>query len=244
MQEALGSNYQEKVGDCLKAYYGLLNYLCALGDVEKMYIPPWMNRKATVLENQLLYEQSVVQDIGISAGNKGLDLGCGRGRVAPHMSQYSGAHITGLNIEPGAYISLLGWVRLPAYDAEKLEHTELMRRVKPLIGAIGTPTPESLGNALTASGFEVVRSENASIDGLQAPPDCRFLLPHLATGYSRLDQGPFSRLSPQDLDEPFVSSWAGLHANGLQTPSHNKLPYYRAETLGINLGTSLLECAN
>ena len=233
MQEALGTNYQEKVGDCLKAYYGVLNHLCALGDLEKMYIPPWMSRKATVLENQLLYERSVAQDIGLSAGSKVLDLGCGRGRVAAHMSQYSGAHVTGLNIDPvqvgqaktfnekhelhntfivqdfnslplpfadesfdafyqiqalslcknpttlfrevfrvikpGAWISLLDWVSLSAYDARKPEHAELMRRVKPLIGAVGTPTPESLEKALTASGFEVVRSENASIDGLQAP---------------------------------------------------------------------------
>lgn len=54
MHEVLGTNYQEKVGDCLKAYYGVINHLCALGDVEKMYIPPRMSRKATVLENQLL----------------------------------------------------------------------------------------------------------------------------------------------------------------------------------------------
>lgn len=59
MVDVLGPAYQEKVGDCLKAYYGVLNHLCALGDVEKMYIPPYMSRKASVLESQLLYERSI-----------------------------------------------------------------------------------------------------------------------------------------------------------------------------------------
>lgn len=233
MIEALGPNYQEKVGDCLKSYYGVLNHLCALGDVEKMYIPPWMSKKATILENQILYERSIAQNIGLTAGDKVLDLGCGRGRVAAHMAQHTGANVTGLNIDPnqvaqaksfneerglhnnfivqdfnslplpfanesfdafyqiqalslckdlpalfteifrvvkpGAKISLLDWISLPAYEPTNPEHAELMRRVKPLIGAVGTPTKESLEEALTQSGFEIVLSENASIDGLQAP---------------------------------------------------------------------------
>ncbi|KAJ5898109.1 hypothetical protein N7504_008397 [Penicillium tannophilum] len=233
MIEALGPNYQEKVGDCLKSYYGVLNHLCALGDVEKMYIPPWMSKKASILENQILYERSIAQNIGLTAGDKVLDLGCGRGRVAAHMAQHTGANVTGLNIDPnqiaqaktfneerglqnnfvvqdfnslplpfadesfdafyqiqalslckdlpalfteifrvvkpGAKISLLDWISLPAYEPTNPEHAELMRRVKPLIGAVGTPTKESLEEALTQSGFEIVLSENASIDGLQAP---------------------------------------------------------------------------
>jgi sterol 24-C-methyltransferase len=233
MTEVLGPNYQEMVGDCLKSYYGVLNHLCALGDVEKMYIPPWMSRKASVLENQILYERSIAHDIGLSAGDKVLDLGCGRGRVAAHMAQHSGAQVTGLNIDPnqvaqaksfneerglhnnfiqqdfnslplpfadesfdafyqiqalslckdlpalfreifrvvkpGSKISLLDWISLPAYEPTNPEHAELMRRVKPLIGAVGTPTQESLETALKEAGFEIVKSENASIDGLQAP---------------------------------------------------------------------------
>lgn len=233
MIETLGPNYQEKVGDCLKSYYGVLNHLCALGDVEKMYIPPWMSKKANCLENQILYERSIAANIGLSAGDKVLDLGCGRGRVAAHMAQHTGAQVTGLNIDPnqiaqaqrfnserglpnsfvtqdfnalplpfenesfdafyqiqalslckdlpalfsevfrivkpGARISLLDWISLPAYNPEDAEHAELMRRVKPLIGAVGTPTQAILEKALVDSGFEIVRSENASIDGLQAP---------------------------------------------------------------------------
>ncbi|KAL4885446.1 S-adenosyl-L-methionine-dependent methyltransferase [Aspergillus karnatakaensis] len=234
MVETLGPDYQSKVGDCLQAYYGVLNHLCALGDVEKMYIPPFMSSKATVRENQLLYEESIAHDIGLKAGDRVLDLGCGRGRVAAHMRQYSGAQVTGLNIDPnqiaqaksfnarlgfesnsfvvqdfnslplpfednsfdafyqiqalslckdlpalfreihrvvkpGARISLLDWVSLPDYDPTNAEHAELMRRVKPLIGAVGTPTPDSLEAALEQAGFTVIRSDNASVGDLQAP---------------------------------------------------------------------------
>ncbi|KAJ9162024.1 S-adenosyl-L-methionine-dependent methyltransferase [Coniochaeta hoffmannii] len=233
MIAALGPDYREKVGECLRAYYGVLNHLCALGDVEKMYIPPLMSKKATVLENQLLYERAVAREIRIQKGDKVLDLGCGRGRVAAHMATISGAQVTGINIDPnqiaqaiafnkdkglsnrfvvqdfnslplpfadqefdafyqiqalslckdlralfkeiyrvvrpGARVSLLDWVSLPAYDPNNAEHVALMRRVKPLIGAVGTPTPEILEEALEEAGFVVVKSENASIDGLQAP---------------------------------------------------------------------------
>ncbi|KAJ5782272.1 hypothetical protein N7457_004046 [Penicillium paradoxum] len=187
----------------------------------------------SVLDNQLLYERSIAQDVGMGKGMKVLDLGCGRGRVAAHMAQHTGAQVTGLNIDPnqveqatafnaerglhnnfvtqdfndlplpfadetfdafyqiqalslckdlpklfreifrvvkpGSKISLLDWISLPAYDPSNPEHAELMRRVKPLIGAVGTPTQESLESALKDAGFEIVRSQNASIDGLQAP---------------------------------------------------------------------------
>ncbi|OHE92551.1 methyltransferase domain-containing protein [Colletotrichum orchidophilum] len=233
MVKTLGPEYKAKIGDCLQSYYGVLNHLCALGDVEKMYIPPFMDKKASVLDNQMLYEESIARDIGLKPGDKVLDLGCGRGRVAAHMAAVSGAVVTGLNIDPnqvaqarefteqmglqnsftiqdmnelplpfednsfdafyqiqalslckdltklfselrrvlkpGAKISLLDWVSLPAYDATNPEHAELMRRTKPLIGAVGTPTPATFEEALTAAGFTVLKSDNASIGGLQAP---------------------------------------------------------------------------
>lgn len=234
MVDVLGPAYQEKVGDCLKAYYGVLNHLCALGDVEKMYIPPYMSRKASVLENQLLYERSIADELQLKPGQRVLDLGCGRGRVAAHIARVTGAVVTGLNIDPnqiaqardfnakrgfhenafveqdfnslplpfddqsfdgfyqiqafslckdlralcadvfrvlkpGARFSMLDWVSFPAYDPNNPEHVALMRRVKPLIGAVGTPTPKLLEAALTDAGFTVLRSDNASLDGLQVP---------------------------------------------------------------------------
>lgn len=235
MIKTLGPDYKDKVGECLQSYYGVINHLCALGDVEKMYIPPAIDLKVSVRDNQLLYEESIARDLGLKPGDKVLDLGCGRGRVAAHMAKYSGAKVTGLNIEPdsiaqakafnaklgldnefvlkdfndlplpfadetfdafyniqafslvkdhkalfreifrvlkpGARFSLLDWVKYPAYDESNPEHAELMRRVKPLIGAVGTPSPASFEEALREAGFRVTKSDNASVatDGLQAP---------------------------------------------------------------------------
>lgn len=258
MEAVLGPNYTERVGDSLRAYYGVLNHLCALGDVEKMYIPPVMDLAASVRDNQLLFEEAMAREIGFGRNQvessgaavhstgplRILDLGCGRGRVAAHVASYSRgrAVVTGLNIDPdqvaqarsfnlthvhrhgqagntntfvvhdfntlplpfpnehfdalyeiqalslcrdlpslfrdlhritkpGARISLLEWVALPAFDATNPEHAALMARVKPLIGAVGTPTPESVARDLERAGFRVVRNENASVTshGFQWP---------------------------------------------------------------------------
>ncbi|HET6343867.1 MAG TPA: class I SAM-dependent methyltransferase, partial [Myxococcota bacterium] len=72
-------------------------------------------------------------------------------------------------LRPGARLSLLDWVSLPAYDPADPHHQHLMRLVKPLIGAVGTPTPARLERALHRAGFRVLESGNASRDGLQAP---------------------------------------------------------------------------
>jgi len=232
MIDTLGPNYQQRVGDCLKSYYSVLNHLCALGEIEKMYIPPLMDRKVSVTDNQLLLEEAIAKDIDLKPGFRVLEIGCGRGRVAAHMAQLSGAQITGINIDtnqldqakefntkmglqnvfiekdqnelplpfedntfdafyeiqafslckdydasfkeiyrvlkPGSKFCLVDWVSLPAYDPLNPEHLEMMRKVKPLIGAVGTPTPAGLEAHLRNAGFTVTRSDNPSIDGLQA----------------------------------------------------------------------------
>lgn len=233
MIAAFGPNYAQRVGDCLQAYYSVLNHLCSLGDVEKMYIPPLMDKKVSVRDNQLLIEEAIARDVGLTPGMRVLDLGCGRGRVAAHMTSYTGAQVVGLNIDgnqlaqarefnekcgfsnefvehdqnalplpfrdeefdafyeiqalslckdpsalfkeiyrtlkPGAKFLLMDWVSLPKYDPNDPKHAELMRRVKPLIGAVGTPTPAGFEKALEDAGFTVTVSDNPSIDGLQAP---------------------------------------------------------------------------
>lgn len=233
MLETLGLDYQKKVGECLSDYYSVLNHLCAIGELEKMYIPPAMDLDESIVMNQILYEESVAKELLLPPASHVLDLGCGRGRVAAHMSRVTGAKVTGLNIDadqiasakafneqmglsnnfvcadfndlplpfpdnhfdgfyqiqafslakdhkalcqelyrvlkPGARVSLLDWASLDAYDPDNMHHQDLMRRIKPLIGAVGTPTPRSLEKALDSAGFLVLESNNASIDGLQAP---------------------------------------------------------------------------
>lgn len=233
MRETLGPDYQQKVGDCLRDYYSVLNHMCAIGELEKMYIPPVVDLHANLITNQSLYEESIAQELQLPANPRVLDLGCGRGRVAAHMTLLTGAQVTGLNIDfdqvasaiafnkqknfsnefvradfndlplplpdnefdgfyqiqafslckdipklcqelyrvlkPGAKLSLLDWAQLDAYDPEDPQHQKLMRKIKPLIGAVGTPTPKSLAHDLESAGFKVLRTNNASIDGLQSP---------------------------------------------------------------------------
>lgn len=233
MRETLGLDYQKKVGDCLRDYYSVLNHMCAIGELEKMYIPPVMDLHANLITNQNLYEESIAQELQLSDHPRLLDLGCGRGRVAAHMTLLTGARVTGLNIDhdqvasaiafnkqrkfsnefiradfndlplplpdnefdgfyqiqafslckdipklcqelyrvlkPGAKLSLLDWAQLDAFDPDNTDHQKLMRKIKPLIGAVGTPTPKSLAHDLESAGFKVLRTDNASIDGLQSP---------------------------------------------------------------------------
>jgi sterol 24-C-methyltransferase len=82
-------------------YYAVMNHLCALGNVEKMYIPPVRDPAAGVRQNQILFEQAMMRDIRVSPGARVLDIGCGRGRVASHVAVHAGAHVTGINIDPG-----------------------------------------------------------------------------------------------------------------------------------------------
>lgn len=214
-------------------YYHVLNYLCALGNVEKMYIPPYMDPKAGVLGNQILFEQKMMRDMGLGAGHRVLDVGCGRGRIAAHMATATGADVTGINIDasqvanatenaqkkglsdrlrfvrgsmndplpfadahfdavynvqaftyakdkprvfaevarvmkPGARFSFLDWVRLPGFDAQDPAHRTLLARTQKLIGAVDTPSPEELCDAMRSAGLRVVLSEDASIDGHQS----------------------------------------------------------------------------
>ncbi len=233
--EKMGANYYKEIQKKLVDYYSVLNHLCSLGQVEKMYIPPALDLSKSIIANQVLYERKMCKDLEIKKGDQVLDIGCGRGRIASHVASFTGAHVTGLNIDlnqlesarcfikgiglekncafihgdqnatpflfadssldaiyevqalslcknlkalfkelhrilkPGGKIACLDWARLPNYSPENPHHADLMRRVKPLIGAIGTPSIEEYTKAFEESGFEILINENASIDGLQAP---------------------------------------------------------------------------
>ncbi len=228
-KDGVGDNEEKNIMN----YYGVLNHLCAVGEVEKMYIPPTIDTKAGVTANQLLFEQKMVKDLKVKKGSKVLDVGCGRGRVAANMATTTGAKVTGINIDPvqiesalkysehnnltkqctfvrgnfndplpfadntfdalyqiqvltyakdkeklfaemfrvmkpGARLSFLDWVKLDKYNPKNPQHLSLMNRVKPLIGAVDTPSAGELKTALEKVGFKVLVSKDASLGGHQA----------------------------------------------------------------------------
>jgi sterol 24-C-methyltransferase len=80
-------------------YYSVLNHLCTIGEVEKMYIPAVIDVTKGIRENQLLFENKMSKDLNIKPGQKILDIGCGRGRVAAHIASTTKANVIGLNID-------------------------------------------------------------------------------------------------------------------------------------------------
>jgi sterol 24-C-methyltransferase len=233
--EEMGVDYYKEIQRKLIDYYSVLNHLCAVGQVEKMYIPPAMDLSRSIIANQVLFERKMSQDLHIGKGDKVLDIGCGRGRVASHIASITGAQVVGLNIDsdqlnsarqfalgnglseqcqfkfgdlnevpfsfpdrsfdalyqiqvfslskdlptlfselyrvlkPGGRIACLDWVSLDQYNPKNAKHVQLMKRIKPLIGAIGTHSVKEYVAMLQKAGFHILISENASIDGLQAP---------------------------------------------------------------------------
>ncbi len=231
----MGPDYYNQVKKKLVDYYSVLNHLCAIGQVEKMYIPPIMDLSKGIIANQTLFEEKMAKDLCLKKGNTVLDIGCGRGRIASHIASLTGAQVTGMNIDhdqlecakrfalgknlseqcqfkwgdlneiplpaadasmdavyqvqvfslsknleklfadiyrilkPGGKLACLDWFRLDKYNPQNPEHAELMRRIKPLIGAIGTPSIEQFTRAMQKAGFRILINENASVNGLQAP---------------------------------------------------------------------------
>lgn len=69
--------------------------------------------------------------------------------------------------KPGAKVSLSEWVRLPNYDPNNPHHVELLRQIKPLVGAIGTPSVAEYETALRNAGFNVLLSYDPSVNKSQ-----------------------------------------------------------------------------
>ena len=79
--------------------YSILNALCTLGNVQKMYIPPCMDINKSLIENQNLYEEELAKDLNVKPGGILLDLGCGCGRIAHHISKLTDCTVYGTNID-------------------------------------------------------------------------------------------------------------------------------------------------
>jgi len=80
-------------------YYRVISHLCALGPVEKMYIPPVLDLPRGVVGNQNLFEEKFAGLLGVGPNHTVLDVGCGTGRIAHHVSTLTGAKVVGLNID-------------------------------------------------------------------------------------------------------------------------------------------------
>jgi sterol 24-C-methyltransferase len=81
------SNTEEET-EHVRSYYTVLNQVLAIADIEKMYIPPQLNSKQGLYQNQLAHEQLIFANLNVSGpGRRVLDVGCGRGRIAHHFAQ-------------------------------------------------------------------------------------------------------------------------------------------------------------
>jgi len=94
-KEFITPDDEEKIKD----YYRVVNQLCALGEVEKMYIPPVYDLPQGVYGNQLLFEKDMAMTLDVGPSDVVLELGCGRGRIAHHVARITGAKVVGMNIE-------------------------------------------------------------------------------------------------------------------------------------------------
>jgi len=232
-QEVVTKDNEDKISD----YYRILNFLCSIGDVEKMYILPIIDSSVGISRNQDLFEEKMMHDLDLETGHKVLEIGCGRGRIAVHVASVKGVSVTGINIEPtqvqlgndyakriglqdcvhiikhsfndlplpfpdnsfdaiyevqaltyieggnfyrlfhecfrmmkpGAKLSFLDWVRLSKFNPQNSVHKEMLSKVKPLLGAVFTPSVEEYISALERSGFQIISSGIPSINGFQYP---------------------------------------------------------------------------
>jgi len=57
-------------------------------------------------------------------------------------------------LKPGGRFACLDWFTLKNYDPNNATHLDLMRRIKPLIGAIGTVPVETFVDKLKEAGFK------------------------------------------------------------------------------------------
>jgi len=83
----------------VKDYYETLNHLCTIGNYEKMYLPPLLDPSKDTYSNQKLFEKRMASRLGVQAGGRVLDIGCGRGRIAHLVATETGANVTGINID-------------------------------------------------------------------------------------------------------------------------------------------------
>lgn len=92
------TNTQEET-EMVRRYYSVVQTVLAVADIEKMYIPPQLDRREGVYGNQLRLERDMASVLRLTEKSKVLDIGCGRGRVAHHVASIAGCEVHGFNID-------------------------------------------------------------------------------------------------------------------------------------------------
>lgn len=64
-------------------------------------------------------------------------------------------------LKPGGRVSSCDWATLDNYDPNNKEHVELVQKIKPLLGAVGTPSKDEYENAFRQAGFKIIKAEAA-----------------------------------------------------------------------------------
>jgi len=107
----------------VKDYYETLNHLCAIGNYEKMYLPPVLDGSLDTYSNQKLYEKRMASRLLVGPDSQVLDIGCGRGRVAHLVATETGANVTGINIDKDQLHSARSYAQETGMDG-KLKFVE------------------------------------------------------------------------------------------------------------------------
>ncbi len=71
--------------------------------------------------NQLLFEEDMASTLDVGAGDKLLELGCGRGRIAHHVARLTGASVRGMNIGEDQIASAKEYAASTGFDNGTLE---------------------------------------------------------------------------------------------------------------------------
>jgi sterol 24-C-methyltransferase len=92
-------------------YYKVLNNMLSIFDLEKLYIPPQLDRSEGLYGNQLLCERAVLKELRLPRPDTShlLDMGCGRGRIAYHFATLTGGQVSGYNIDPNQIENAIAW---------------------------------------------------------------------------------------------------------------------------------------
>ena len=79
--------------------YRVLHDGIILGDLDKMYVPPFLGKTTDIIENQLLIEKKMADYLDVKPNDTLLELGCGSGAIAMTMHKNTKCNIIGINID-------------------------------------------------------------------------------------------------------------------------------------------------